>query len=253
LSQTVSLISEWFVAPGRMEEARAALSALALEVERGEPDTLTYLVHEPFKGDRRLQALPPARPDSILFFETYRSPDAFLAHVDGPIFTNFVAEHGDLFLAANGKPYTTVEFLARRAGFVRTSGAGETAEASDTNSHPAVMFEIIAQNAQTSADFYTEVFGWDYVSGTGGFRYIHFPAGSPPLLGGIGQADPSVPGFAPGHNFYLLVDVIEPVLDRALAAGASPLMPPTSIDGYRFAMFTDPEGNPIGLIEPFQS
>lgn len=24
---------------------------------------------------------------------------------------------------------------------------------------------------------------------------------------------------------------------------------PTAVDGYRFAMFTDPEGNAIGLIE----
>jgi uncharacterized protein len=71
------------------------------------------------------------------------------------------------------------------------------------------------------------------------------------LLGGIGQADPSIPGFEPGHNFYQLIDRIEPVLDAVVAAGGSLLMPPTAIDGYRFAMFRDPESNPVGLIEPF--
>jgi hypothetical protein len=28
-------------------------------------------------------------------------------------------------------------------------------------------------------------------------------------------------------------------------------MEPASVDGYRFAMIEDPEGNPVGLIEPF--
>jgi predicted enzyme related to lactoylglutathione lyase len=28
-------------------------------------------------------------------------------------------------------------------------------------------------------------------------------------------------------------------------------MPPTAVDGYHFAMFTDPEGNPVGLVAPF--
>ena len=83
------------------------------------------------------------------------------------------------------------------------------------------------------------------------FAYIDFPPEAQPLLGGIGQAEPDTPGFAPGHNFYLRVEALQPVLDRAIAAGGQALMPPTQVDGYSFAMFTDPEGNPIGLIEPF--
>jgi predicted enzyme related to lactoylglutathione lyase/quinol monooxygenase YgiN len=251
-AEPVSLISEWFVRPDRWDDAMAATAALAGAVRAGERDTLTYLVHIPFTRDPRLQALPPARPFSILFFETYRSADAFLAHLDGPVFTAFVAQHGDLFVAANGKPFTSVAFLSRHAGFVRSeNAAAAAADVPAENRHPAVMFEIIANDAARMAGFYTSVFGWSYEVGTGNFRYIHFPAGTPPLLGGIGQAEPDTPGFAPGHNFYLQVEAIEPVLDRAYAAGAQPLMPPTAIDGYRFAMFTDPEGNPIGLIEPF--
>jgi hypothetical protein len=30
-------------------------------------------------------------------------------------------------------------------------------------------------------------------------------------------------------------------------------MEPTDADGYRFAMSRDPEGNPIGLVEPFST
>jgi len=125
----VSLISEWFLKPGSEAEGTAALSQLALDVQANEPDTLTYLVHIPFLDDSRLQALPPVDPSSILFFETYRNADAFLAHVNGPVFKNFVAKHGDLFIASNGSPYTTVEFLTRRAGFIRGQDDGAAAAA----------------------------------------------------------------------------------------------------------------------------
>ena len=126
----VSLISEWSLKPGCEAEGLAALSQLALDVRANEPDTLTYLVHTPFLDDARLQALPPVDPSSILFFETYRDPDAFLAHVGGPVFKTFVATHGDLFIASNGSPYTTVEFLSRHAGFIRgQDGDSATVEA----------------------------------------------------------------------------------------------------------------------------
>jgi predicted enzyme related to lactoylglutathione lyase len=193
--------------------------------------------------------LPPVGPHEIVFFERYRSADAFLAHVSGPVFTSFVAAHGEDFTGSGGKPFTTVEFLDLHAGFVR--GAQTQATGPGVNRHPGVMFEIIARDQAMIQHFYTAVFGWQYQTGTGGFSYIHFPAGVPPLLGGIGQAEANTPGFAPGHNFYLLVDDLAPVIARAVAAGGQKLMPPTAIDGYHFAMITDPEGNPVGLVEPF--
>jgi predicted enzyme related to lactoylglutathione lyase/quinol monooxygenase YgiN len=254
----VSLISRWFVKPGCGDAALKALTHAANEVRDHEPGTLTYRVHVEHKGDG-LQSLPPVDPLSILFFEVYRDADAFRDHLNGPVFTGFVRDHGHLFVQAGGKPYTTVDFLSLHAGFTRredaaaAGDAGGAGEAAGANRHPAVMFEIIAKNQKRLTRFYSQVFGWRYETGTGGFAYVHFPAGAPPLLGGIGQAEPNTPGFAPGHNFYLLVDALEPMLDRAIEAGAAPLMPPTPVDGYRFAMFTDPEGNPIGLIEPFCS
>jgi len=110
------------------------------------------------------------------------------------------------------------------------------------NRHPSVMFEIIAKDQERAKAFYSAVFGWTYETGTGGFAYVHFPTETTPLLGGIGQA----------HNFYLRVASLEETIDAALAAGGERLMPPSAVDGYRFAMIRDPEGNPIGLIEPFE-
>ncbi|MCF4129916.1 VOC family protein [Methylobacterium sp. SyP6R] len=251
----VSLISRWFIRPGREEEASAALARLAQAVRAQEPDTLTYLVHRP-AGEARLQSLPPSEPNVVVFFESYRNAQAFLSHVNGPVFQDFVAGHGDLFVPTGGAhpvPFATVEFLRKEAGFVRAAGEPEADDdASAVNHFPSVMFEVVAEDLAAAKAFYAEVFGWHYQAGTSGFQYIHFPAGAPPLLGGLGQADSAVKGFEPGRNFYLLVPTIEPFLERALAAGGTSLMPPTRVDGYRFAMFRDPEGNPIGLIEPFE-
>lgn len=119
------------------------------------------------------------------------------------------------------------------------------------NRHPSVMFEVIANDQARAKAFYAAVFGWTYQIGSGGFAYVHFAAEARPLLGGIGQANPEIPGFEPGHNFYLVVDDLAATIDKAVAAGGARFVDPTPVDGYRFAMIRDPEGNPIGLIEPF--
>lgn len=217
-ARAVSLTSNWFIRPGCQEAADAALRALARDVERDEPDTLTYLVHAPFQGDSRLQALPPADPLTVLFFETYRDAHAFLQHVNGPAFTTFVQERGDLFVQSNGKPFTIVKFLETRAGFVRMANV-PAASADDVgpigaNQHPSVMFELIAGDPATLRTFYADVFGWNYATGS---AYIPFPARVTPLLGGIGQTEPNTPGFKSGKNFYLCVDDFEATIARARA------------------------------------
>ncbi len=255
-SGAVSLTSQWFIKPGCETEVLAAVTQLAADVQSQEPGTLTYLVHTPWTGEGGLQSLPPSDPRSLLFFEVYQNPQAFKQHVSGPLFTQFVQKYGDLFVpAANGGPYTTVQFLSQQAGFVRgakpASSSVNKTELPPPNQHPGVMIEIIANNQTGSQAFYSQVFGWNYEIGKDGFAYVHFPLRMQPLLGGIGQANASVPGFEPGHNFYLLVDDLEATIESALLAGGTKYMDPGSADGYNFAMIRDPEGNPIGLIEPF--
>lgn len=120
------------------------------------------------------------------------------------------------------------------------------------NRHPSVMFEIIARDQRRAQDFYARVFGWHFERGASGFAYVHFPVQVQLLLGGVGQADSAVPGFAPGCNFYLRVDRLEDTIAAAVIAGGTAFVAPTAVDGYRFAMIRDPEGNAIGLIEPFE-
>lgn len=120
-----------------------------------------------------------------------------------------------------------------------------------SNQHPSVMFEIMANDQEAAQAFYSLVFGWKFDIGEQGFAYVKFPQGAAPLLGGIGQADASVPGLEPGHAFYLVVRSLDVAIDVAVHAGGSRHMAPAEADGYRFAMVKDPEGNPIGLVEPF--
>lgn len=248
----VCLTSQWYIQPGQEEKVLTAiLTWLVPAIEAREPGTLTYFVHRPYPACHELEPSPPTDARLLLFYEEYASPQAFLAHLDGTIFKDFVAAHGGSFVQAGGKPCTTVTFLDRKAGFTR---AGDAAVLADTagNRHPSVMFEVLAPNQQRSEHFYTQVFGWSYRRGDEGFGYVHFPAGTPPLLGGIGQAQPETAGMAPGTNFYLLVDDLAAMLARATEAGGAVLMPPTEVDGYRFAMFTDPDGFAIGLVAPFE-
>ena len=113
------LTSEWFIQPGRESEVARAIARLVADVHGAEPDTLIYFVHKPAAPGGALQSLPPPAPNSLLFFEVYRDAAAFDRHVNGPIFTRFVTDHGALFICANGKPFTFVEFLTLEHGFLR--------------------------------------------------------------------------------------------------------------------------------------
>ena len=138
----ITLIAKWYVKEGSQAQAVAALQALAQEVLSSEPDTLMYLVHTP---DMTQGSLPPPTDTEVLFVEGYASMDAFFAHLNGPAFTGFVKQYGNLFINATGTTaggetasisFVEVEFLSRQAGFVRESADGgqPTARQSKTGS-----------------------------------------------------------------------------------------------------------------------
>lgn len=248
----LTLTSHWFIRPVHGEDVMEAIRHdLVPQIKAEEEGTLTYFVHRPYGAEADLQPLPPTDAQLLLFYEEYASPEAFHAHVNGHIFTSFVAQHADSFVQANGHPYVTVTFLSREAGFSRAGSGKGGATDLVGNRHPSVMFEILTPDQKRSESFYSEVFGWTFHPGAKGFGYVHFPGSSPPLLGGIGAARHSVSGMTSGTNFYLLVDDLKAMLDRAEAAGGRTLIQPTEVDGYHFAMFTDLDGFEVGLVAPF--
>jgi quinol monooxygenase YgiN len=120
-----SLLAKWTLKHGKEKPAITALKRLAQEVQQHEEETLIYLVHLP---DLVEESLPTPSNLEVVFFEVYRNKAAFLAHVNGPIFTKFVNKHIDLFLTTTSKgkegesivsPFVQVEFLKQKAGFIR--------------------------------------------------------------------------------------------------------------------------------------
>ena len=120
-----SLIAKWTILEGSEHKAWVALKELAKEVEKNEKDTWMYLVNKPNKKET---SLPTPSHLEVTFHEVYKDKQAFLDHVTGPIFTNFVAKYQDLFLtttvtSASGEkvtsPFVICEFLEQEAGYIR--------------------------------------------------------------------------------------------------------------------------------------
>ncbi|CAN5820371.1 VOC family protein [soil metagenome] len=122
------------------------------------------------------------------------------------------------------------------------------------SANPLAMFEIMACQQETLISFYSELFGWKVQRNSEGFAYIHFPPPPPggyPVLGGIGQAKTGVPGYEKGTAFYIQVTSVAETLQTVVRMGGVIVIESTVSDGYTFGMFTDIEGNLIGLIEAF--
>ncbi|WP_230206501.1 VOC family protein [Microbacterium gorillae] len=107
-------------------------------------------------------------------------------------------------------------------------------------------FEVTSPAAEAAQEFYRAMFGWDVqvIDGMGGYALVntHGEAGAPG--GGIG------PLFGPtgGVRIYFSEPDLAAGLKRAVELGGTVLQEPTEIPGFgSFAVFADPDGNPIGL------
>ncbi len=113
--------------------------------------------------------------------------------------------------------------------------------------NPVVHFEVLGRDASALRSFYSGAFGWSPGPAEGPMEYsmVHFnDAGG--IDGGIGKA-PQGPGHA---TFYVGVDDVQAALDRVERLGGRPIQPPMTIpDGVTFALFADPEGHLVGLVQ----
>lgn len=108
------------IAPGNEAAARAALTQLAETVQRNEPDTLMYLIHEP-NLDPGVKIFPPPTAQQVLFVEGYQDQAAFLRHHHGEALRNFIRESGGLFLNMYGPalPFVITQGMEVVHGFIR--------------------------------------------------------------------------------------------------------------------------------------
>jgi predicted enzyme related to lactoylglutathione lyase len=109
---------------------------------------------------------------------------------------------------------------------------------------PIVFFDIAAPELANQTQFYKEIFGWQ----VGPDGRVTVPAASP--LPGLLRVEASGQGPVAERVIYLGVPDINATLARITARGGAVVFPRTEVPGVVVvALFTDPAGNRMGLVE----
>jgi len=113
--------------------------------------------------------------------------------------------------------------------------------------HPQILhWEIQSHQPAALHAFYSDVFGW-VIDANNPMNYgMVSSGGGGGINGGIGG---SMGGAGSKVLVYAAVKEIDPVLAKIEGAGGKTIMPRTDIGPVIMAIYTDPEGNAMGLIE----
>jgi predicted enzyme related to lactoylglutathione lyase len=108
-----------------------------------------------------------------------------------------------------------------------------------------MWYEVLGKDGQKLKGFFGELFGWQFKEAPG----IDYGMTSPDATGiggGIGSAPK---GDSSWTTFYVGVNDIGATLEKAKGLGGRVLMPVTKLPDATIAVFADPEGHPVGLVE----
>jgi predicted enzyme related to lactoylglutathione lyase len=133
---------------------------------------------------------------------------------------------------------------ASKAPAVKAAPAPKAKAAKRGN--PVLHWEIQSTQPEVLHDFYSEVFGWA-IDANNPMKYGM--VSSKGLAGGIDGGIGDAMHGASRVLVYASVQSIPPVLARIEQRGGRTLMPRTDIGPVVMAIYTDPEGNTMGLIE----
>jgi len=113
--------------------------------------------------------------------------------------------------------------------------------------NPLCHFELMTADPARCKAFYGSVFDWQFDDKSmPGYTLVN--TGSEPT-GAIFPKPDDAPGVC--VNIYFQVRDAEGVLAKAIQHGGTVLVPKTAIPNVGFfAMFSDPEGLPIGIMQP---
>jgi uncharacterized protein len=113
--------------------------------------------------------------------------------------------------------------------------------------NPVVHFEVVGSDGARLQQFYGDLFGWK-INADNPMNYGIVDSGGGGINGGVGQS----PDGSPHVTWYVQVDSIDDCLKKAEEMGGKTVMPRTEMDMVTLGMFTDPEGNMVGLVEGSQ-
>ena len=111
---------------------------------------------------------------------------------------------------------------------------------------PVVHFEIHGHDQERLAAFYSDIFGWRInADNPQHYGMVDTQAGGVGIAGGMTESE-----MAPKVMVYVQVADPQATLDAVSAHGGQVVMEVTEIPGaVTMAVFTDPEGNTIGLVK----
>lgn len=107
-------------------------------------------------------------------------------------------------------------------------------------------WEIQSQSPERLHGFYSEVFGWKIdANNPMNYGMVSSGRGAGGIDGGIGGTQ------GPGSRVLVYANVpsIDPVLEKIESLGGKTLMPRTDVGPVIMALYADPEGNVMGVIE----
>jgi predicted enzyme related to lactoylglutathione lyase len=112
--------------------------------------------------------------------------------------------------------------------------------------NPVAWFAVYARDGKQAQKFYADLFDWTIdTSFPMGYGIVTPEDGG--ARGGIGQANDVIP--IKGVTFYLQVDDLQVYLEKAERLGGKTTLKPMQISGGpTIAVFTDLDGNAIGLM-----
>jgi uncharacterized protein len=111
--------------------------------------------------------------------------------------------------------------------------------------HPVVHWEIGGPDLSGLQEFYAKAFGWTI--GPVNSTYALVQAAEGGMGGGLMRTHGDIPPYV---TVYIQVDDLNAALDEITQLGGTRLVPPTAInDAASFAMFRDPYGNVVGLLQ----
>jgi len=106
-------------------------------------------------------------------------------------------------------------------------------------------FEVGSRDFDTLVSFYRDLFDWQVTGMADGYAMVDTRAGGG-IGGGIGRSSDGTPWV----SFYVGSEDPQATLDRAGSLGGATVVPVTEVPGVvTFAMFSDPDGNLVGVVE----
>jgi len=125
----ITVVSRWKLKNGVPPELATALKKAAFNYQKAEPGTDLYFVNlsasKPVGPDLQPSNPIPIKPEDqqeVVFVEKYTDADAFAAHVNGPVFSEFRTRNLKFFQEdpnQPGWPRRETLFLEEQSGFAR--------------------------------------------------------------------------------------------------------------------------------------